>query len=291
MKKRLLAAFACLCMLLTLLPAAVFAGEGEGDPGAAPKTVTVEPGNYDYAPNYRDYWGAPDAEFAVERDAEVTITGVTANQQGETTALAYGTEYRVSAWSGNLIIDSDYMSALPLNSVTELTASLSDGSTAVFTITVPEVYVIRIVSDPADVISVYCEALNLPRADEFYVQPGDAIVLEPVCPDYYAFISWVLDGQEMDMEHPIEVSPTGDMTLELSARMLSFGLQADPASLEFGSAAVGYTQPEGQELTFTNNGEMPMMIATDGVENYEATLLDGLPPAPATGSAGSAPAG
>ena len=34
MKKRLLAAFACLCMLLTLLPAAVFAGEGEGDPGA-----------------------------------------------------------------------------------------------------------------------------------------------------------------------------------------------------------------------------------------------------------------
>lgn len=79
----------------------------------------------------------------------------------------------------------------------------------------------------------------------------------------------------MDMEHPIEVSPTGDMTLQLSARMLSFGLQADPASLEFGSASVGYTQPEGQEQTFTNNGEMPMMIATDGVENYEATLLDG----------------
>lgn len=131
MKKRLLAAFACLRMLLTLLPAAVFAEEGEVEPGVEPKAVTVDPAGYEYDPNYRDQFSAPDACFTVQRDAGVEITGVTAqNQQGETIALTKGTEYRVSAWTGELIIDNNYMSGLPLNSTTQLTVTLSDGTTA-----------------------------------------------------------------------------------------------------------------------------------------------------------------
>lgn len=70
MKKRLLAAFACLCMLLTLLPAAVFA---EGVDG------TITPGSevpYTFEPSNRDTYGM-DAWFQLELPETVTVETVT----------------------------------------------------------------------------------------------------------------------------------------------------------------------------------------------------------------------
>lgn len=273
MKKRLLAAFACLCMLLTLLPAAVFAE------GADEEYPTITPGSaveYTFNPNGEGIYEVR-AEFWLSLPDGVKVDTVVTKDGEE---LVYGEEYTVPGVGKVLCIQNNYLSQLPLDSETQLTVNLSDGQQATIKIKVPFCYTVTIVTNQPDMAWAYCEEVGRAR-ETFYVEPGKSIILEPVCMSFCEFTSWTVDGELADMTGFLQLYPQNNMTVELNTRMLSFGLEVDKAELEFGSVAVGYDRPAAQEFTLTNTGEMPMQLSFDNLEstevleNYEFTLISG----------------
>lgn len=246
MKKRLLAVFACLCMLLTLLPAAVFAEEKEIAPGE-----TIE---YVFDPNNRGYF-FEDAWFSLKSGVHVDSLSV------DGVPLENGVDYEADSY-GVLSLTNAYLSKIPLGDSVE--------------VKVPDCYTVTIKSDPAEMVTAYCEELDA-QGDTIYV-PTDAgtITLEPVpLQDWYGFVAWRQDGQPDSSEPKLQLTVDQDMTVTAVGRMLNLGLDANPENLDFGSAAVGYTQPQGRMLTITNNGEMPLELTGEELQYYEVVPVEG----------------
>lgn len=67
-------------------------------------------------------------------------------------------------------------------------------------------------------------------------------------------------------------TPEGDCTLTLVFEELYYELEADPASVSFGSVTPDYTQPEAKEVSITNNGNERVSLGYLSMpDNFEIT--------------------
>ena len=67
-------------------------------------------------------------------------------------------------------------------------------------------------------------------------------------------------------------TPEGDCTLTLVFEELYYELEADPASVSFGSVTPDYTQPEAKEVSITNNGNEWVSLGYLSMpDNFEIT--------------------
>ena len=71
-------------------------------------------------------------------------------------------------------------------------------------------------------------------------------------------------------------TPEGDCTLTLVFEELYYELEADPASVSFGSVTPDYTQPEAKEVSITNNGNERVSLGCLSMpDNFEITWPEG----------------
>ena len=130
-------------------------------------------------------------------------------------------------------------------------------------VTVPETWEIRLVSDPAKEVGCWVDTYGS-YFDVYYVPKGESVTLEAVPWGAVLFDGWLLDGELLETD-PIlkDFCPQGDVTLTMSATPFDAlpDLYFRPDSVDFGTAAPGYTTPAAQTVIVSNT--------TDGVLNIQ----------------------
>lgn len=88
----------------------------------------------------------------------------------------------------------------------------------------------------------------------------------------YSFVQWEKDGEVVTDSQRYIFTPEGDCTLTLVFEELYYELEADPASVSFGSVTPDYTQPEEKEVSITNNGNEWVSLGYLSMpDNFEIT--------------------
>lgn len=188
--------------------------------------------------------------------------------------LTQGEQYVIVSSIGSLTLKRDFVDGLEAGEHL-LTLTLDDGSSVEVPLVIPEVYTLTIEVTPEEGGS--CTLVEDDGAWESVGETYYAVVGEEISflasPDWdYRFVRWEKAGELVSEDIRYTFTPEGDCTLTLVFEELYYELEADPASVSFGSVTPDYTQPEAKEVSITNNGnEWVSLEYLSMPDNFEIT--------------------
>ena len=105
--------------------------------------------------------------------------------------------------------------------------------------------------------------------DAQFVKSGENAI-EPATPtkEGYTFTGWSLDGELYDFNTLV----TEDITLTANWNKNEYTITPSVSKVGFDSVKVGYTQPEAQIVTITNDGNVPVTIEASISGNYDISV-------------------
>lgn len=186
-------------------------------------------------------------------------------------------EYEILSISSSLALKRDFVDGLETGEY-PLTLTLSDDSSVTVPLTVPETCLLTIETEPGEGGS--CELVEYVNGVEwresidgtYYAVVGEEIKLLALPNLDYSFVQWEKDGEVVTDSQRYIFTPEGDCTLTLVFEELYYELEADPASVSFGSVTPDYTQPEAKEVSITNNGNEWVSLGYLSMpDNFEIT--------------------
>ena len=171
--------------------------------------------------------------------------------------LVSGEQYEILSSIGSLTLKRDFVDGLEAGEHT-LTLMFDDNSSVELALVIPEVYTLTIEVTPEEGGSCWLvedDSIGATSVDEtYYVVVGEKVSFLAE-PDWdYRFVRWEKDGELVSEDIRYTFTPEDDCTLTLVFEEVYYELEADPASVSFGSVTPGYTQPEAKEVSITNNG-------------------------------------
>ena len=166
-------------------------------------------------------------------------------------------QYEIFSSIGSLTLDRDFVDGLEAGEHT-LTLMFDDNSSVELALVIPEVYTLTIEVTPEEGGSCWLvedDSIGATSVDEtYYVVVGEKVSFLAE-PDWdYRFVRWEKDGELVSEDMRYTFTPEDDCTLTLVFEEVYYELEADPASVSFGSVTPDYTQPEAKEVSITNNG-------------------------------------
>ena len=186
-------------------------------------------------------------------------------------------QYEILSISSSLTLKRDFVDGLKAGEHT-LTLTLSDDSSVTVPLTVPETCLLTIETEPGEGGS--CELVEYVNGVEwresidgtYYAVVGKEIKLLALPNLDYSFVQWEKDGEFVTNSQRYSFTPEGDCTLTMVFKEEYYELQADPASVSFGSVTPDYTQPEAKEVSITNNGNEWVSLGYLSMpDNFEIT--------------------
>lgn len=186
-------------------------------------------------------------------------------------------EYEILSISSSLALKRDFVDGLEAGEHT-LTLTLSDDSSVTVPLTVPETCLLTIETEPGEGGS--CELVEYVNGVEwresingtYYAVVGEEIKLLALPNLDYSFVQWEKDGEVVTDSQRYIFTPQDDCTLTMVFKEEYYELQADPASVSFGSVTPGYAQPEAKTVTITNkSNEWVSLEYLSEPENFEIT--------------------
>ena len=188
-------------------------------------------------------------------------------------------EYEILSISSSLALKlkRDFVDGLETGEY-PLTLTLSDDSSVTVPLTVPETCLLTIETEPGEGGS--CEVVEYGNGVEwresidgtYYAVVGKEIKLLALPNLDYSFVQWEKDGEFVTNSQRYSFTPEGDCTLTMVFKEEYYELQADPASVSFGSVTPGYAQPEAKTVTITNkSNEWVSLEYLSEPENFEIT--------------------
>lgn len=186
-------------------------------------------------------------------------------------------EYEILSISSSLALKRDFVDGLETGEY-PLTLTLSDDSSVTVPLTVPETCLLTIETEPGEGGS--CELVEYVNGVEwresidgtYYAVVGKEIKLLALPNLDYSFVQWEKDGEFVTNSQRYSFTPEGDCTLTMVFKEEYYELEADPASVSFGSVTPGYAQPEAKTVTITNkSNEWVSLEYLSEPENFEIT--------------------
>ena len=186
-------------------------------------------------------------------------------------------EYEILSISSSLALKRDFVDGLETGEY-PLTLTLSDDSSVTVPLTVPETCLLTIETEPGEGGS--CELVEYVNGVEwresidgtYYAVVGEEVKLLALPNLDYSFVQWEKDGEFVTNSQRYSFTPEGDCTLTMVFKEEYYELQADPASVSFGSVTPGYAQPEAKTVTITNkSNEWVSLEYLSEPENFEIT--------------------
>lgn len=186
-------------------------------------------------------------------------------------------EYEILSISSSLALKRDFVDGLETGEY-PLTLTLSDDSSVTVPLTVPETCLLTIETEPGEGGS--CELVEYVNGVEwresidgtYYAVVGEEIKLLALPNLDYSFVQWEKDGEVVTDSQRYIFTPQDDCTLTMVFKEEYYELQADPASVSFGSVTPGYAQPEAKTVTITNkSNEWVSLEYLSEPENFEIT--------------------
>ena len=186
-------------------------------------------------------------------------------------------EYEILSISSSLALKRDFVDGLETGEY-PLTLTLSDDSSVTVPLTVPETCLLTIETEPGEGGS--CELVEYVNGVEwresidgtYYAVVGKEIKLLALPNLDYSFVQWEKDGEVVTDSQRYIFTPQDDCTLTMVFKEEYYELQADPASVSFGSVTPGYAQPEAKTVTITNkSNEWVSLEYLSEPENFEIT--------------------
>ena len=186
-------------------------------------------------------------------------------------------EYEILSISSSLALKRDFVDGLETGEY-PLTLTLSDDSSVTVPLTVPETCLLTIETEPGEGGS--CELVEYVNGVEwresidgtYYAVVGEEIKLLALPNLDYSFVQWEKDGEVVTDSQRYIFTPQDDCTLTMVFKEEYYELEADPASVSFGSVTPGYTQPEAKEVSITNNGNERVSLGYLSMpDNFEIT--------------------
>ena len=188
-------------------------------------------------------------------------------------------EYEILSISSSLALKlkRDFVDGLETGEY-PLTLTLSDDSSVTVPLTVPETCLLTIETEPGEGGS--CELVEYGNGVEwresidgtYYAVVGEEIKLLALPNLDYSFVQWEKDGEVVTDSQRYIFTPQDDCTLTMVFKEEYYELQADPASVSFGSVTPGYAQPEAKTVTITNkSNEWVSLEYLSEPENFEIT--------------------
>lgn len=191
--------------------------------------------------------------------------------------LTQGEQYVIVSSIGSLTLKRDFVDGLEAGEYL-LTLTLSDDSSVTVPLTVPETCLLTIETEPGEGGS--CELVEYGNGVEwrepingtYYAVVGKEIKLLALPNLDYSFVQWEKDGEFVTNSQRYSFTPQDDCTLTMVFKEEYYELQADPASVSFGSVTPGYAQPEAKTVTITNkSNEWVSLEYLSEPENFEIT--------------------
>lgn len=191
--------------------------------------------------------------------------------------LTQGEQYVIVSSIGSLTLKRDFVDGLETGEY-PLTLTLSDDSSVTVPLTVPETCLLTIETEPGEGGS--CELVEYVNGVEwresidgtYYAVVGEEIKLLALPNLDYSFVQWEKDGEVVTDSQRYIFTPQDDCTLTMVFKEEYYELQADPASVSFGSVTPDYTQPEAKEVSITNNGNEWVSLGYLSMpDNFEIT--------------------
>ena len=191
--------------------------------------------------------------------------------------LTQGEQYVIVSSIGSLTLKRDFVDGLETGEY-PLTLTLSDDSSVTVPLTVPETCLLTIETEPGEGGS--CELVEYGNGVEwresidgtYYAVVGEEIKLLALPNLDYSFVQWEKDGEVVTDSQRYIFTPQDDCTLTMVFKEEYYELQADPASVSFGSVTPGYAQPEAKTVTITNkSNEWVSLEYLSEPENFEIT--------------------
>lgn len=191
--------------------------------------------------------------------------------------LTQGEQYVIVSSIGSLTLKRDFVDGLETGEY-PLTLTLSDDSSVTVPLTVPETCLLTIETEPGEGGS--CELVEYVNGVEwresidgtYYAVVGEEIKLLALPNLDYSFVQWEKDGEVVTDSQRYIFTPQDDCTLTMVFKEEYYELQADPASVSFGSVTPGYAQPEAKTVTITNkSNEWVSLGYLSMPDNFEIT--------------------
>ena len=191
--------------------------------------------------------------------------------------LTQGEQYVIVSSIGSLTLKRDFVDGLEAGEHL-LTLTFGDNSSVTVPLTVPETCLLTIETEPGEGGS--CELVEHGNGVEwrepingtYYAVVGEEIKLLALPNLDYSFVQWEKDGEFVTNSQRYSFTPEGDCTLTMVFKEEYYELQADPASVSFGSVTPGYAQPEAKTVTITNkSNEWVSLEYLSEPENFEIT--------------------
>ena len=188
--------------------------------------------------------------------------------------LTQGEQYVIVSSIGSLTLKRDFVDGLEAGEHT-LTLTFGDNSSVELALAIPEVHTLTIEVTPEEGGS--CTLVEDDGTWESVGETYYAVVGEEISflasPDWdYRFVRWEKAGESVSEDIRYTFTPEGDCTLTLVFEELYYELEADPASVSFGSVTPDYTQPEAKEVSITNNGNEWVSLGYLSMpDNFEIT--------------------
>lgn len=188
--------------------------------------------------------------------------------------LTQGEQYVIVSSIGSLTLKRDFVDGLEAGEHL-LTLTFGDNSSVELALVIPEVYTLTIEVTPEEGGS--CTLVEDDGTWESVGETYYAVVGEEISflasPDWdYRFVRWEKAGESVSEDIRYTFTPEGDCTLTLVFEELYYELEADPASVSFGSVTPDYTQPEAKEVSITNNGNEWVSLGYLSMpDNFEIT--------------------
>ncbi len=184
-------------------------------------------------------------------------------------------QYEVLSSIGSLTLKRDFVDGLEAGEHT-LTLMFDDNSSVELALVIPEVYTLTIEVTPEEGGSCWLvedDSIGATSVDEtYYVVVGEKVSFLAE-PDWdYRFVRWEKDGELVSEDIRYTFTPEDDCTLTLVFEEVYYELEADPASVSFGSVTPDYTQPEAKKVSITNNGNEWVSLGYLSMpDNFEIT--------------------
>ena len=191
--------------------------------------------------------------------------------------LTQGEQYVIVSSIGSLTLKRDFVDGLEAGEHL-LTLTFGDNSSVTVPLTVPETCLLTIETEPGEGGS--CELVEHGNGVEwrepingtYYAVVGEEIKLLALPNLDYSFVQWEKDGEVVTDSQRYIFTPQDDCTLTMVFKEEYYELQADPASVSFGSVTPGYAQPEAKTVTITNkSNEWVSLEYLSEPENFEIT--------------------
>lgn len=189
--------------------------------------------------------------------------------------LTQGEQYVIVSSIGSLTLKRDFVDGLEVGEHT-LTLTFGDNSSVEVPLVIPETCLLTFEVTPEEGGSCTLVEDDGTRkeavGETYYAVVGEEISFLAEPDRDYRFVRWEKAGELVSEDIRYTFTPEGDCTLTLVFEELYYELEADPASVSFGSVTPGYTQPEAKEVSITNNGNERVSLEYLSMpDNFEIT--------------------